>query len=123
MRVDFSFSVDKLGMDIELVDLPGDFTTNRNYWDDEAVRKYLQDADGALFFISGYDLINNPAEALTVNKVFADAISEIRRTQGGKLKGRADVPIWFIFTKGNMIPDVADSDGSMAGCKYPPCCL
>lgn len=97
-------------MDIELVDLPGGFTTNRNYWDDEAVRKDLQDADGALFFISGYDLINKPAEALTVNRVFADAISEIRRTQGGKLKGRADVPIWFIFTKGDMIPDVADDD-------------
>lgn len=110
VRVDFSFSVDKLGMDIELVDLPGGFTTNRNYWDDEAVRKDLQDADGALFFISGYDLINNPAEALTVNRVFADAISEIRRTQGGILKGRADVPIWFIFTKGDMIPDVADDE-------------
>lgn len=110
VRVDFSFSVDKLGMDIELVDLPGGFTTNRNYWDDESVRKDLQDADGALFFISGYDLINKPAEALTVNRVFADAISEIRRTQGGKLKGRADVPIWFIFTKGDMIPDVADEE-------------
>ena len=75
VRVDFSFSVDSLGMDIELADLPGGFTTNRNYWDDEEVRKDLQNADGALFFISAYDVINNPSEALKVNRAFADAIS------------------------------------------------
>lgn len=106
VRVDFSFSVDALGMDIVLSDLPGGFTTNRNYWDDEAVRKDLQDADGALFFISSYDVINNPAEAFKINRAFADAISEIRKAQSGDVKGRADVPIWFIFTKGDTVPDV-----------------
>lgn len=63
VRVDFSFSVDALGMDIELLYLPGGFTTNRNYWDDESVRKDLQDADGALFFISSYEALRNYAEA------------------------------------------------------------
>ena len=107
VRVDFSFSVDSLGMDIELADLPGGFTTNRNYWDDEEVRKDLQNADGALFFISAYDVINNPSEALKINRAFADAISEIRKHTKGDVKGRSDVPIWFIFTKGDTVPDVS----------------
>ncbi len=106
VRVDFSFSVDSLAMDIELADLPGGFTTNRNYWDDEEVRKDLQNADGALFFISAYDVINNPSEALKVNRAFADAISEIRKHTQGDVKGRSDVPIWFIFTKGDTVPEV-----------------
>lgn len=106
VRVDFSFSVDSLGMDIELADLPGGFTTNRNYWDDEEVRKDLQNADGAFFFISAYDVINNPSEALKVNRAFADAISEIRKHTKGDVKGRSDVPIWFIFTKGDTVPEV-----------------
>ena len=106
VRVDFSFSVDSLGMDIELADLPGGFTTNRNYWDDEEVRKDLQNADGAFFFISAYDVINNPSEALKVNRAFADAISEIRKHTQGDVKGRSDVPIWFIFTKGDTVPEV-----------------
>ncbi|MBR0035834.1 MAG: hypothetical protein IJP54_09175, partial [Synergistaceae bacterium] len=106
VRVDFSFSVDSLGMDIELADLPGGFTTNRNYWDDEEVRKDLQNADGASFFISAYDVINNPSEALKVNRAFADAISEIRKHTQGDVKGRSDVPIWFIFTKGDTVPEV-----------------
>ena len=105
VRVDFSFSVDALGMDIELADLPGGFTTNRNYWDAEEVRKDLQDADWVLFFISADDVINRPAEAFKVNRAFADAISEIRRPQSSDLKGRADVPIWFIFTKGDTVPE------------------
>lgn len=105
VRADFSFSVDSLGMDIELADLPGGFTTNRNYWDAEEVRKDLQDADGVLFFISAYDVMNRPAEAFKVNRAFTDAISEIRRPQSGDLKGRADVPIWFIFTKGDTVPE------------------
>lgn len=106
VRVDFSFSVDSLGMDIELADLPGGFTTNRNYWDDEEVRKDLQNADGAFFFISAYDVIHNPSEALKVNRAFADAISEIRKHTKGDVKGRSDVPIWFIFTKGDTVPEV-----------------
>ena len=32
-RIDFSFSVEALSMDIELVDVPGGFTANRDYWD------------------------------------------------------------------------------------------
>ena len=110
VRVDFSFSVDALGMDIELSDLPGGFTTNRNYWDDESVRKDLQDADGALFFISAYDVMNNITEAQKVNRAFADAISEIRKAHEGDVKGRADVPIWFIFTKGDTVPDASIED-------------
>ena len=105
-RVDFSFSVDALEMDIELSDLPGGFTTNRDYWDDEDVRKDLQNADGVLFFISADDVINHPVEAMQINRVFADAISIIRTPQSGDVKGRADVPIWFIFTKGDVVPNV-----------------
>ena len=107
VRVDFSFSVDSLGMDVELADLPGGFTTNRNYWDDEEVRKDLQNADGAFFFISAYDVENKPSEALKINRAFADAISEIRKHIQGNIKGRSDVPIWFIFTKGDTVPEVS----------------
>ena len=85
VRVDFSFSVPKLDMDIELFDLPGGFTENRKYWDDESVRKDLQEAKGVLFFISGEDLVNRPDVALKVNRAFTDAISEIRKHTKGDL--------------------------------------
>ena len=110
VRVDFSFSVDSLGIDVELMDLPGGFTTNRNYWDDENIRNDLLNADGAISFISGYDIVNNPAEALKVNRAFSDAISEIRRHTKGDIKGRSDVPIWFIFTKGDTVSEVTTED-------------
>ena len=111
VRVDFSFSVPKLDMDIELFDLPGGFTENRKYWDDESVRKDLQEAKGVLFFISGEDLVNRPDVALKVNRAFTDAISEIRKHTGGDIKGRADVPICFILTKGDAIPN--ETEGTL----------
>lgn len=106
-RVDFSFSVDSLGMDVELFDIPGGFTQDMDAWVENKILPDLQRADGALFFISGEDLVKYPERVLKDNLVFARAISKIREHKSGDLKGRSDVPIWFIFTKGDTIPDVS----------------
>jgi len=106
-RVDFSFSVDSLGMDVELFDIPGGFTQDMDAWVENKILPDLQQADGALFFISGEDLVKYPERVLKDNLVFARAISEIREHKSGDLKGRSDVPISFIFTKGDTIPDVS----------------
>ncbi|MBQ8691677.1 MAG: hypothetical protein IJ520_00840 [Synergistaceae bacterium] len=122
VRVDFSFFVPSLDMDVELIDLPGGFTERRDYWDEKSFQQDLQDekngsirqdlreATGALFFISGEDLIKRPVEALKINRVFAYAIEEIRKHNDGNVKGRADVPIWFIITKCDAIPDVSEDE-------------
>ena len=39
--------------------------------------------------------------------VFSKAISLIRENVHGEFRGRADVPIHFIITKGDTIPDVS----------------
>ena len=106
-RVDFSFSVDSLGMDVELFDIPGGFTQDMEAWVENKILPDLQRADGALFFISGEDLVKYPERVLKDNLVFAKAISKLREHKSGDLKGRLDVPIWFIFTKGDTIPDVS----------------
>ena len=106
-RVDFSFSVDSLGMDVELFDIPGGFTQDMDAWVENKILPDLQRADGALFFISGEDLVKYPEKASTDNMVFTNAISKLREHKSGDLKGRSDVPISFIFTKGDTIPDVS----------------
>lgn len=110
-RVDFSFSVDSLGMDVELFDIPGGFTQDMDAWVENKIQPDLEQADGALFFISGEDLVKYPERVpervLKDNMVFARAISNIRAHKAGDLKGRSDVPICFIFTKGDTIPDVS----------------
>ena len=76
-------------------------------WVENKILPDLQRADGALFFISGEDLVKYPERVLKDNLVFAKAISKLREHKSGDLKGRLDVPIWFIFTKGDTIPDVS----------------
>ena len=87
-RVDFSFSVDSLGMDVELFDIPGGFTQDMDAWVENKILPDLQRADGALFFISGEDLVKYPERVLKDNLVFARAISKIREHKSGDLKGR-----------------------------------
>ena len=106
-RVDFSFAVSTLNMDIELYDVPGGFTQDINDWEREGIADDLRRADGALFFISGEDLKFNPENISQDIIVFAKAISIIRSVpQNRKINSRSDVPISFIITKGDTIPDV-----------------
>ena len=94
-------------MDVELFDIPGGFTQDMDAWVENKILPDLQRADGALFFISGEDLVKYPEKASTDNMVFTNAISKLREHKSGDLKGRSDVPICFIFTKGDTIPDVS----------------
>ena len=105
-RTDFSFSVNdkKAKMDIELFDVEGGITTDIDSWVQEKILPDLLKADGALFFISGYDLVNNREKILKDNIVFSHAISLLRENK------EADIPIQFIITKGDKIPDVSLDD-------------
>ena len=108
--IDISFSVPALNMDIDIFDVPGGYTEDREAWRTEGILEKLHDAKGALFFISAEDLVKRPEVALSVNRVFANAVSEIRKHVNGKLLGRSDVPIWFVLTKGDTVPDVTEDE-------------
>lgn len=105
-RVDFSFSVDdkKAKMDIELFDVEGGAATDMDSWEQEKILSDLLSADGALFFISGDELENNSEKILKDNIVFSRAISLLRENK------EADIPIQFIITKGDKIPNVSLDD-------------
>ena len=105
-RTDFSFCVDSLDMDVTLFDVPGGDTQDMDRWIETKIAPDLKTANGVLFFLSGEDLIHHPEKLLKDNMVFARAISLVRENQGRKWEGRQDVPITFIFTKGDTIPDV-----------------
>ena len=105
-RIDFSFSIDSLGMDIELFDLEGGFTSNRDNWDIHEVSDDLASADGLMLFISGYDVMNDHLGSIRISSFMTDAISRVREHKEGNIKGRSDVPIWCIFTKCDKIPDI-----------------
>ena len=105
-RTDFSFCVDSLNMDVTLFDVPGGYTQDMDRWIETEIAPDLRTANGVLFFLSGEDLIHHPEKLLKDNMVFARAISLVRENQGRKWEGRQDVPITFIFTKGDTIPDV-----------------
>ncbi len=101
-RVDFSFSVndEDVKMDIELFDVEGGTTTDINSWIRGKILPDLLDADGALFFMSGYDLVHNREKILKDNMVFSRAISILREQD-------IDIPIQFVLTKGDKIPEVS----------------
>lgn len=103
-RVNMSFSISEPEMEIELYDLRGGDTDDMSSWDAEKITSDLVNADGALFFISGEDLVKNPDRVWSSNMVFSAAISRLRE---GKL---ADIPIYFIITKGDTIPDTSIED-------------
>ena len=106
LNTDFSFCVDSLDMDITLFDVPRDYCyQDMDRWTETEIAPHLRTADGVLFFLSGEDIIHRPEKLLKDNMVFARAISFIRENQGRKWEGRQDVPITFIFTKGDTIPD------------------
>jgi len=104
---DFSFCVDSLNMDITLFDVQRDYCyQGTDRWTETDFVPDLRTADGILFFLSGEDLIHHPETLLKDNMGFVRAISLVRGSQGRKWKGRRDVPITIIFTKGDTIPDV-----------------
>lgn len=103
---DFSFCVDSLNMDITLFDVPRDYCyQGTDRWTETDFVPGLRTADGVLFFLSGEDLIHHPEKLLKDNMLFARAISLVLKNQGRKWEGRQDIPITFIFTKGDTIPD------------------
>ena len=110
-RENFSFSVGALdNMNVELYDIPGGHTTDMDGWAREKVLPDLLRADGALFFISGEDLINNPDQTWQDTMVYQKAISLLRQNIDKSYGGRADIPIYFLITKGDTIPSVSVKD-------------
>ena len=106
-RVNFSFAVDTLKMNVELYDIPGGHTTDMDGWAREKILPDLLRADGALFFISGEDLINNSDQTWEDTMVYQKAISLLRQNVDKSYGGRADIPIYFIITKSDTIPNVS----------------
>ncbi|GHT02310.1 hypothetical protein AGMMS50276_32150 [Synergistales bacterium] len=107
-RTDISFNVQALDMRVTLHDIPGGYTQDAAQWAEQKITPDLESANAVLFFISGEDLVHNGVKCFRDNAAFTSAISEHVRK---KIKGsREDVPIWFIFTKGDLISDTSLED-------------
>lgn len=105
-RTDISFNVDTLGMEVEFYDVPGGHTQDMEQWVEHNILPDLQKANGVLFFISAEDVMLHQDRLLEDNMVFTTAISHLRKPVDGK-NMRQDVPIWFLFTKGDTVPDAS----------------
>ena len=96
-------------MEVELFDLPGGYTTDVEYWANGVCEK-LEDADGALFFISADDVVHNYPYFIATVPPFSLAIQKLRAPKEGQ-NARKDVPIYFLFTKGDLIRNERDENG------------
>lgn len=86
-------------MHIKMKDMKGSDTQDIDKWKKE-INEILNNASGAIFFISGEDLIHHPENIGTDNMVFANAIQKLRNKN-------KDVPVWFVITKADTIPNVS----------------
>lgn len=102
-RTDVSFDVDLLDMEVEFYDVPGGHTQDMDQWVEQKILPDLEQANGVLFFISSEDALLHQDRLVNDNMVFSRAITELRKSLDAK--GRQDVPIWFLFTKGDLVPE------------------
>ena len=106
---DMSFTVSN-SMNVDLFDVPGGDTQGLA----PKISQRLRSADGAIFFIDGEDLVHQPEKVLADNIAFGKAISMLRentlRNSAGRVLGRKDVPIWFVITKCDAIPEISDDE-------------
>lgn len=97
-------------MSVNLFDVPGEQTQLLV----PQVTERLKSADGAIFFIDGKDLVYEPEKVIADNLAFGKAIAMLRentfRNMAGRLLGRKDVPIWFIITKCDAIPEISEDE-------------
>ena len=105
---DLGFSVPDLMMEVDLKSVPDGDTQNVSGWVDKVVSQ-IRRSDGVICFISGEDLILHPDEMSPDNTVFMKAISMFQRKRTWSL-GRTNIPVWFIVTKGDTIPDVSEDE-------------
>lgn len=95
---------------VNLFDVPGGHTQVLA----PEVTARLKAADGAIFFIDGEDLVHKPEKVLADNVAFGRAIAMLRentfRNVAGRVLGRKDVPIWFIITKCDAIPEISEAE-------------
>jgi GTPase SAR1 family protein len=102
-RLDMSMTVgDK--MKVRLFDLPGGFTVDSTRWEDQKIKEDLETADGVIFFIPAWDTLHNYMECRKASTPFSTAISQFIRNEKEDAKERkADIPIYFLFTKADML--------------------
>ncbi len=98
---DISFILDSKNMEIDLQDIKGGNSIDVDNWAKNEIMPRLQKADGIMIFISSKDIVENKLSKEYI--AFTRAISEIRQSQDGKWQNRADIPVWFIFTKGDKV--------------------
>ncbi|HPQ38414.1 MAG TPA: GTPase domain-containing protein, partial [Synergistaceae bacterium] len=114
-RIDLSFEASPpLGLDVEFYDVPGGHTQDSKQWVEENILPDLQKAHGVLFFVSAEDALKHKDRILKDNIVFGEAISYIRKDREGK-RWRQDVPIYFLFTKCDLIPPEVSLEELEAG--------
>ena len=98
-----SYSIDSKKMFIDLDDVKGGDTTSPDDYDYNGMKQRLEKADALLIFISAQEVLNKEVDS--INRKFKKAIQIVRNYLQDKWMNRADIPIWFIFTKGDKVDE------------------
>ncbi|MGI6251863.1 MAG: TRAFAC clade GTPase domain-containing protein [Aminivibrio sp.] len=99
------YSVDSLGMDLSLFQIPGEHFDGKYAWEASPVLAELERADGAIFILPADLLTDSPKKALEENRTFIKALSFLFESKASGWGGE-DTPVVFLFTKGDTVPEV-----------------
>ena len=102
-----TYSVNSLDMDVRFIEVPEGGSKKRREWEDHKFLPELKSADGVLFFIPADDLVKNPERFLRGNCTFLEALSFLLENNSSRLNRGGKVPVTFLFTRGDAVPDVS----------------
>ena len=101
-RIPLDFEVPELKMNVHIEDVPGGWTTVQQAKEQYGINEDLLNADGVMIFMSAWDIVHEPTRIQSEILAHNRSIKCIRDTRQ-KNGRRPDVPIYFIFTKGDLV--------------------
>ena len=106
---DISFKLDSKKMDINLISLSGCPIKELSYEKEDVILSALKKADGIMIFISAEDIVKNKIDKLLDdNFAFIRVMPAFRSCLQGQRIKKVDIPVWFIFTKGDKVEQDTD---------------
>ncbi|MBL3538479.1 hypothetical protein [Aminivibrio sp.] len=102
-----SYSVVPLDMDASFIEVPEGGSPKQRNWQDHKFLPELKSADGVLFFLPADDLMKNPERIARENGTFQEALSFLLENNSSRWGSGEKVPVVFLFTKGDTVPDVS----------------
>ena len=95
-KINASFRVDELNMDVVLFDLPGGDTSNEEQMARHNLDKELPWADAVLIFVSAFDAFYDGPHRESLYPVLEHYTRVLTKLRA---QGREDVPVYFVYTQ------------------------